>query len=69
MFPNPIKSVINISSKFPVDRVELYDVYGKLLLNIKENTNTINVDNLNSGIYLLGIYSDSKKIIKKVVIN
>ncbi len=69
VFPNPANTVINIASQAAIDRVELYDIYGKLVLHKTQNTDTINIDNLNSGIYMLGIYSGVNRIYKKVFVN
>ena len=71
VFPNPSNNHINITSKVPIERVELYDIFGKQILNNDDNSIKIevNVDGLKSGIYLLQIYSNNNKITKKVIIN
>ena len=69
VFPNPADSTININSKIPLDRVEVYDVLGKLMFSESKNTKNLDVSSLKSGLYIINIYSESNKIVKKIVIN
>ena len=67
IFPNPTNSKINIrtpnSKKFDI---ELYDMRGRLVIQI-ENTNSLDVDHLNTGIYLLQFKtSEGNRIVKKI---
>jgi hypothetical protein len=68
IYPNPATSIINIKTQLKVDKIEVYDIYGKLILT-NLNTKDINIENLSSGIYIAKIYSDnrigSKKIMKQ----
>jgi beta-glucanase (GH16 family) len=69
VFPNPAHSKINISTSSALDKVELYDVYGKRILSQSKNMKTLDISNLNAGFYLLNIYSGNKKSSKKLIIN
>lgn len=69
VYPNPASTEINISSQLHIDKVELYDIMGKLILSKLNSQNTINVNKLKSGFYILQIYSNEKSITKKVLIN
>ncbi|MGC1205277.1 MAG: family 16 glycosylhydrolase [Flavobacteriaceae bacterium] len=69
VFPNPTDSEINIKSKVRIDRVELYDILGNFILGESKTTNSIEVNNLQTGLYLLNIYSGGSKTVKKIVIN
>jgi len=66
IYPNPSLGSLNISTELPIDKVEIYDVFGKLLLK-EFNTIHINIEKLNSGIYFVKIYSDSKIGTKKII--
>lgn len=58
LFPNPADNEIYLQSNTPVLRVELIDYTGKIvLISDISNTNSITVDKLSSGIYLVKIYS------------
>lgn len=69
IYPNPTNKIINIKTENTIDFVEVYDVFGKLILRQTERVNTINVENLNSGLYLLNIYTEGIKTVKKVIVN
>ena len=74
--PNPTHSHVTISNKTNefIDTVEIFDVIGKsmkkLQLNTASNGITINVNDLNTGIYLVRIASSEGNLsLKKLVIN
>lgn len=69
VYPNPASTEINISSKLNLDKVELYDILGKRIISKVKNLETIDVNDLKSGFYVLKIYSEEKSVTKKVVIN
>eukprot|EP01038_Epipyxis_sp_PR26KG_P019907 gene19907-28182_t len=60
-FPNPVTDVINITSNINLDKVELYNLLGNLVLKTETNTNSIDVTNLSSGIYLISVYSGNER--------
>lgn len=66
--PNPTRDILNINSVTSIDKVELYNVTGNKVSEYF-NTNTIDVSNLEQGIYFSKIYSQgniaSQKIIKQ----
>jgi beta-glucanase (GH16 family) len=68
VYPNPSDSEINIKSDVKINRLELYDVLGKLILEESETTTLIKVNNLKSGLYLLHIFSENTKTVKKVLV-
>jgi len=67
-FLNPVDDYLTISSTATIDKVELYDLVGNLVLTAKEETNSVDVRSLSSGIYLLAIYSGDKKRIEKLIV-
>ena len=66
--PNPVKDKISISSNISLDRIEIYNLLGNLVLKTESNTNEIDVTSLTSGIYLISIYSGNEKIVKKIIV-
>jgi hypothetical protein len=56
IFPNPVKHVLNIYEN-EVDLVNIYSISGQLLMEIK-NSQTIKVENLMSGIYIIEIKNE-----------
>ncbi|WP_430468499.1 family 16 glycosylhydrolase [Winogradskyella ouciana] len=68
-YPNPASSYINIKSNSNIEKLELYNTSGQLVINYNQSTNRINVKGLKSGIYVLKIYSEGRSVSKKVLIN
>lgn len=67
VYPNPTNAVVNIKSKLTIDKVEVYSILGNKVAVFK-NTNTLNLNKIKPGIYILKINSDEKTTNKKVVI-
>jgi hypothetical protein len=66
VYPNPAKDEIWIKSTQEVDKVEIYSIHGNLLRS--SLSDQINTDNLNSGQYLLKIYSGNDWVVKPVIV-
>jgi hypothetical protein len=64
--PNPTSSTVNIRTPLPIDKIEIYDVFGKLI-KTKINSKQINIESLIQGVYFAKIYSGSKIGTKKVI--
>ncbi len=70
VYPNPVKDVLNISTKVAVDQVTVYDVLGKVVLQVAPGTISpkINTSALSSGTYMvkvkIGNNSKTVKILK-----
>lgn len=73
VYPNPTKGIVNISLPQTAEAttLTLVDIQGRQILK-KETTNTaetLNIENLSEGVYILNIQSGSLKTSKKVVLN
>ena len=73
VYPNPTNASLTISydnSLNTIDFYEVNDVEGKIILQSEFNglSNSINLDNLNSGVYFINLVtSDGFSIVKKVI--
>ncbi|TBN04303.1 T9SS type A sorting domain-containing protein [Hyunsoonleella flava] len=67
VYPNPAKTIINISSKIAIDKVELYNVLGYKVLETY-NAKQLNIENLSGGIYLLKAYGNKATTTKRIVV-
>lgn len=67
IFPNPASNVLNILSSDKLDRFEIRDIQGKIIIEDNLNATTIDISGLQSGIYLLKIKSDDKLAFKKFI--
>ena len=69
--PNPANDVLNIAntSNIAVNAIQITDMNGRIVKEVKGMTNQINVSELNAGVYFLKIATDqgtgTTKIIKK----
>lgn len=66
LFPNPTNDFLNVVSKKTINSLEVYDVFGKLVISINENSNfsEINVKELCRGTYFIKVNQEVKKFIK-----
>ena len=63
---NPTSGRLYINSDLPIDKVEIYDVFGKLILT-EIKTQDLSIEPLASGMYFVKIYSDNKMGTKKII--
>jgi len=64
--PNPVTDLLYIESDLNITKVEIYNVTGQKVKEVKNKT-TINLENINSGILFLKVYNKNGVINKKVV--
>ncbi|MCO6175015.1 T9SS type A sorting domain-containing protein [Flavobacterium sp. NRK F10] len=70
MYPNPVSGgtlYINTSANTS-KQVQVYDVLGKQVINATVSNNTLNVANLNSGIYIVKITEEGKTATRKLIV-
>jgi len=66
VFPNPTSNKLIIKTSYDIDRIELYDILGKKVME-NANTQKLNLNLLSNGVYILQIYSGKTKLIKRIV--
>lgn len=68
LFPNPVKNVLTLKNIQGNYSYNIYDISGKLLqTSKKEISKTINVSNLNTGIYFLEVVNNNIKSTAKII--
>ena len=68
IYPNPVAQTLKIDAgNLELDRVEVYNLFGQLVLDRSNNLKSINMQSLESGMYLLKLYSGENVVTKKVV--
>ena len=62
IYPNPVNDVLNIQNKanLPIEKLLIFDVFGKKILQKISNFNQIDIQNVPSGLYFLEITIDGK---------
>lgn len=67
VFPNPVTDVLNISSKVKIDKIVLFDIVGKKVME-SSTLKEVKVESLRSGIYILKVFSKGEYAEKKIVV-
>lgn len=69
VYPNPAKNILNIESNSKIDTVELFDLLGRKVLKISPSSEKteLNLENLNTGIFVAVITSEGRKTVKKIM--
>ena len=60
IYPNPVKDLVAFNNS-GLSTVQIYDVQGKIVYSSKLSSKTINVENLNSGIYFINVINVENK--------
>ncbi len=68
IFPNPVNNYLNIDSSNRINKLEIYDMLGKKIFEKqKENLTEIELPFLNSGIYIVKLFSDETSEIHRII--
>lgn len=69
LFPNPSSGHITIKSSISINKIKIYDLMGKTVMKIANNNtiNTIDISELNSGVYLIELFSEGTMFTKKLI--
>ncbi|MBM6498301.1 T9SS type A sorting domain-containing protein [Flavobacterium macrobrachii] len=62
IYPNPTNATLNIQlgNDLTINSLKIYDIFGKLIIEESQNFNQINVENFNTGVYIIEVVSDEK---------
>jgi fibronectin type 3 domain-containing protein len=71
IYPNPVNDILYIEAETEIEEVVVYDVYGRVQ-NLRNSEtqklrNSIDVSNLNSGVYFVKIKTEESNITKRFV--
>ncbi len=58
VYPNPTSGIVNIQTKEDIDRIEIYDINGRLIFN-KLKTSQVNISQLSVGVYILKVVGEN----------
>lgn len=70
IYPNPSKDLVTISTSSEIKEKTIYDLQGKLIKSIKNNSKELSISDLSNGVYLLKVidengFSNNQKLIKE----
>ncbi len=66
VFPNPASNMINVSTTFKIDKVEMFTILGKRVFS-NTNSSQINLEPYNSGVYILKFETENGTIVRRVI--
>ena len=71
MYPNPATNFLNISAQNTINSVEIFNVLGQkvISMSVEDTSASINISNLNTGIYLIKYVINNRTSTKKFVKN
>ena len=71
VYPNPVKDELFLATELNIKEVSIYDIYGKetkvCSLQSTDFVNTVDVAELNSGVYFISIKTDNGNIVRRFV--
>ena len=70
IYPNPTTGLFRVqNSEFRIQSVEVYDVYGKLIMSVKVDDNHADLDLSGnaSGVYFTRVYTDNGMVTRRIV--
>lgn len=67
LYPNPSKSNVHLKSNSKIETITVYDSLGKALIISKDENNTIDVERLSKGIYIIEVLSENSKSYRKFI--
>lgn len=67
-FPNPVKDGLIITSNKTIDKIEIYSITGKLVLQTSTNLEQVDVSKLAKGLYIVTVYAADTKTTKKMIV-
>ena len=67
LYPNPSDNFVTINSDKSIQKIEVYNITGKLVKRLTNFENKISINNLSSGIYFLKFSSDNATAVKKII--
>jgi hypothetical protein len=69
VYPNPVKITTTVSSYNNIDKIKVFDLFGKQVYEAspKQKSATVNMSTLPTGIYVMIIKAEKKQTIMKLI--
>ncbi|GGE40900.1 T9SS type A sorting domain-containing protein [Psychroflexus planctonicus] len=67
IFPNPASQKIQINTKHLITKIEVYSLNGKKIISQTSQFESINITDLDAGMYILKIYTEDRSLNKKLI--
>ena len=70
LFPNPTNGIFTISNTSEINKIEIYNTIGNLIISeneINNNQTTVDLENQKAGMYFIKIFSENSYIARKLI--
>lgn len=69
VYPNPAREMINIKTDSDIENLQLYNSLGQLVIDQNTKTKTIDISQLQNGVYILKIKSENRTVTERILVN
>lgn len=69
VYPNPAREVITIKTNSDIENLQLYNSLGQLIIDQNTNAKTLNISQLQNGVYILKIKSENRTVTKRILVD
>lgn len=66
-YPNPVKSVLNISATSAIQKVEVVNIAGQSIKAFNGANTQIDLSDINAGIYFVKVYTENGSSVQKII--
>jgi photosystem II stability/assembly factor-like uncharacterized protein len=73
VYPNPTQGILNFNAAYDVDRVLVYDLHGRKVMDMQDSEEIqdikqIDISGFSKGVYFLELRKEISKVVKKVIL-
>jgi len=65
VFPNPIQDIVHIESDFAITAIKLFDLTGRLIMNVPASQTSVDMSGVTAGNYILFVNDIPVRVIKR----
>ena len=70
IYPNPSNGIVNISSNQSIEKIEVVNILGEVLISEINNYQVLNIDSIENGLYFLKIkFTSGEEFQQKLLLN
>lgn len=67
IFENPVKNNLQIVTDHTIDKIQIFNMLGSITKECTSDVKNIEVSDLASGVYLLAVYSENNRVVRKMI--
>lgn len=67
VYPNPAKNQLFVETEMNVEEISVYDTFGRLMTTVNGQQKTVDVSELNNGVYFVRIKSNNEVITRQFI--